>query len=268
MTEKKMWLGIATIFPELVKASLKEGVVGRAIEREDITLEIINPRDYALNSYGSVDHRPFGGGPGMVMAAEPLAACVRFARDRVSPKTLTTALLSPQGTRFEQSHAQELSKLEAVLLVAGRYEGVDERFVEKYVDMEISIGDYVLSGGELAALVVIDVVGRFVDGTVGNPESIEYESFHDGLLDCPQYTRPREFEGLGVPQELLSGDHQAVEHWRKQKRIDKTWKQRPDLLIKRDWNTTESAMLRESASHAQPATLETAEEKSRCETTK
>lgn len=263
-----MWLGIATIFPDLVTASLKEGVVGRAIEREDLTLEIINPRDYALNSYGSVDDRPFGGGPGMVMAAEPLAACVRYAREKVNPKTLTTVLLSPQGTRFEQSLAQELSKLEAVLLVAGRYEGVDERFVEKYVDLEISIGDYVLSGGELAALVVIDVLGRFADGTVGNPESIENESFQDGLLDCPQYTRPREFEGLGVPEELLSGDHRAVELWRKQKRFDKTWKKRPDLLVRRDWNTAESAMLRKSASHDQPATLETVEEESLCEITK
>lgn len=263
-----MWLGIATIFPDLVTASLKEGVVGRAIARGDITLETINPRDYPLNSYGSVDDRPFGGGPGMVMAAEPLAACVRYARERVRPKTLTTALLSPQGTRFEQSFAHELSKLDAVLLVAGRYEGVDERFVKKYVDMEISIGDYVLSGGELAALVIIDVLGRFIDGTVSNPESIEYESFNEDLLDCPQYTRPREFEGLDVPQVLLSGNHRAVESWRQQKRIEKTWKQRPDLLVRRDWNETESAMLRESALHAQPATLETIEEKSLCEITK
>ena len=261
MSNTTMWLGIVTIFPDLVKASLQEGVVGRAIERGDITLETINPRDFPLNAYGSVDDRPFGGGPGMVMAAEPLAACVRYARERVSPTTLTTAFLSPQGTRFDQSHAKDLSKLDALLLVAGRYEGVDERFITNYVDLELSIGDYVLSGGELAALVVLDVLGRLIDGTVSNPDSIECESFSDGLLDCPQFTRPQEFEGLGVPEVLLSGDHRAIELWRQQQRIEKTWKRRPDLLVRRDWKETESEMLRECAVHVQPATLETIEEK-------
>ena len=171
--DSKMWLGVVTIFPDLVQASLKEGVVGRAIERGDISLETLNPRDYPLNSYGSVDDRPFGGGPGMVMAAEPLAACVRSARERVRPRTLKTVLLSPQGKRFSQSLAKELSQLDALLLVAGRYEGVDERFITNYVDLEISIGDYVLSGGELAASVIVDVIGRYIEGTVNNPESIE-----------------------------------------------------------------------------------------------
>ena len=268
MNDKTMWLGIVTIFPDLIKASLKEGVVGRAVERGDITLETVNPRDFPLNSYGSVDDRPFGGGPGMVMAAEPLAACVRSAREKASPRTLKTALLSPQGERLSQSLATELSQHEALLLVAGRYEGVDERFITKYVDMEISIGDYVLSGGELAALVVVDVVGRYIEGTVGNPESVECESFTDDLLDCPQYTRPREFEGLAVPEVLLSGDHRAVEHWRHRQRIEKTWKRRPDLLVQRVCNKTESSELRDCVLSAQPANLESVEEETLCEITK
>ncbi|MXZ56351.1 MAG: tRNA (guanosine(37)-N1)-methyltransferase TrmD [Gammaproteobacteria bacterium] len=263
-----MWLGVVTIFPDLVKAMFKEGVVGRAIERGDISFETINPRDYPLNSYGSVDDRPFGGGPGMVLAAEPLAACVQAARERVRPRTLKTALLSPQGTRFSQSLATKLSQLDALLLVAGRYEGVDERFITNYVDLEISIGDYVLSGGELAASVVVDVIGRYIEGTVNNPESIECESFTDDLLDCPQYTRPRVFEGVEVPEVLLSGDHRAVERWRHQQRIEKTWKRRPDLLVQRVNKETESAELRDCVLNAQPANLETVEEESLCEITK
>lgn len=263
-----MWLGIVTIFPDLIKASLKEGVVGRAVERGDITLETINPRDFPLNSYGSVDDRPFGGGPGMVMAAEPLAACVRSARDRVRPLALKTALLSPQGQHLSQSYVPELSQHDALLLVAGRYEGVDERFITKYVDLEISIGDYVLSGGELAALVVVDVLGRYIDGTVGNPKSVECESFTDDLLDCPQYTRPREFEGLAVPEILLSGDHRAVERWRHQQRIEKTWKRRPDLLLRRVCHESEAQELRDCVMSKQPANLETVEEESLCEITK
>ncbi|MCY3541147.1 MAG: tRNA (guanosine(37)-N1)-methyltransferase TrmD [Gammaproteobacteria bacterium] len=263
-----MWLGVVTIFPDLVRASLKEGVVGRAIDRGDISLETINPRDYPLNSYGSVDDRPFGGGPGMVMAAEPLAACVQVARERVRPHILKTVLLSPQGTRFSQSLATELSQLDALLLVAGRYEGVDERFITNYVDLEISIGDYVLSGGELAASVVVDVIGRYIEGTVSNPESIECESFTDDLLDCPQYTRPRVFEGVEVPAVLLSGDHRAVERWRHQQRIEKTWKRRPDLLVQRVNEEAESAELRNCVLNAQPANLETVEEESLCEITK
>ena len=268
MNETTMWLGIVTIFPDLVKASLSEGVVGRAISRGDITLDTFNPRDYAMNSYGSVDDRPFGGGPGMVMAAEPLAACVRSAREKVSPRNLKTVFLSPQGKRFSQSIATEFANLDALLLVAGRYEGVDERFITNYVDLEISIGDYVLSGGELAALVVVDVLSRYIEGTVSNPESVECESFTDDLLDGPQYTRPREFEGLEVPEVLLSGDHRAVERWRHQQRIEKTWKQRPDLLARRDWIESEFAALRDCVSRAQPATLETIEEEPLCETTK
>lgn len=268
MNKNTMWFGIATIFPDLVHAATQEGVVGRAINRGDITLETINPRTYPLNAYGSVDDRPYGGGPGMVMSAAPLAACVRYARNRVGTKKLTTVLLSPQGVRFEQAHAKTFSQLDALLLVAGRYEGVDERFITNYIDLELSIGDYILSGGELAALVVLDAVGRFIDGTVSNPESISAETFTDGLLDFPQYTRPREFEGVGVPEVLLSGDHRAIERWRKQQQIKKTWKQRPDLLVRRKWTKKESALLRENTAHAQPATLECVEEKTLCAITK
>ena len=152
--------------------------------------------------------------------------------------------------------------------MAGRYEGVDERFITNYVDLEISIGDYVLSGGELAASVVVDVLGRYIEGTVSNPESISCESFTDDLLDCPQYTRPRVFEGMEVPDVLLSGDHRAVERWRHQQRIEKTWKRRPDLLVQRVNNDSESAELRNCVLNAQPANLETVEEESLCEITK
>lgn len=239
-----MWFGVVTIFPELVQSALNEGVVGRAIRKGNIVLELINPRDFAKDSAKTVDDRPFGGGPGMVMMAEPLADCVNHARNLLSVSTPTTVLLSPQGERFDQSMARELVQLDSLLLIAGRYEGVDERFVGRYVDLEISIGDYVLSGGELAALVLIDAVGRLISGTLSNPESVDAESYSDGLLDFPQFTRPRCFEGKRVPEVLLSGDHAAVEKWRHNEAIRRTWERRPDLLLGRKWSETERDFLR------------------------
>ncbi len=254
-----MRVGIVTIFPELVHASLQEGVVGNAIRRGDITLDIYNPRDYTQSACGSIDDRPFGGGPGMIMEAEPLAACVQAARDN-SPKTPpTTVYMTPQGNRFDQATAEEFAEMDWILLVAGRYEGVDERFIERYVDREISVGDYVLSGGELAALVVLDVVGRLKSGTLSNPDSIQEESFSDRLLGCPHYTRPREFEGLSVPDILLSGDHKKVEQWRTQERIKRTWERRPELLLDRDWSEEEEQALRAFLSSREFETTSTKE---------
>ena len=171
----------------------------------------------------------------MVMMAEPLAECVKQARTDFESETLQTILLTPQGKTLSQNVVREFSELDGLLLIAGRYEGVDERFVENYVDSELSIGDYVLSGGELAALVVLDSVARLVSGTLNNPDSTSTESYSDGLLDFPQYTRPRRFEGLDVPEILLSGDHGKVEKWRHAQAIRRTWNRRPDLLTNRSW---------------------------------
>ncbi|MXW53493.1 MAG: tRNA (guanosine(37)-N1)-methyltransferase TrmD [Gammaproteobacteria bacterium] len=230
-----MWFGVVTIFPDLVQAALEEGVVGRALRAGSIQLELYNPREYAQDSFKSVDDRPYGGGPGMVMMAEPLAECVKQARTDFESETLQTILLTPQGKTLSQNVVREFSELDGLLLIAGRYEGVDERFVENYVDSELSIGDYVLSGGELAALVVLDSVARLVSGTLNNPDSTSTESYSDGLLDFPQYTRPRRFEGLDVPEILLSGDHGKVEKWRHAQAIRRTWNRRPDLLTNRSW---------------------------------
>ncbi len=230
-----MWFGVVTIFPDLVQAALEEGVVGRAVRAGSIQLELYNPRDFAQNSFKSVDDRPYGGGPGMVMMAEPLAECVRQARSDFESETLQTILLTPQGQTLSQTDVRKFSELDGLLLIAGRYEGVDERFVENYVDSELSIGDYVLSGGELPALVVLDSVARLVSGTLNNPDSTSTESYSDGLLDFPQYTRPRRFEDLDVPEILLSGDHGKVEKWRHAQAIKRTWNRRPDLLTKRSW---------------------------------
>lgn len=239
----KMWFGVVTIFPDLVQASLEEGVVGRAVKNGSVLLNLYNPRDFATDSFKSVDDRPYGGGPGMVMMAEPLAECVKQARSDFEGESLRTILLSPQGETLNQPFVRELSELDGLLLVAGRYEGVDERFVQKYVDIEISIGDYVLSGGELPALVVLDSVARLVEGTLNNPESTNSESYSAGLLDFPQYTRPRSFEGLDVPEILLSGDHGKVEEWRRNQAIKRTWTRRPDLMVTRQWDKEERKIM-------------------------
>ena len=234
-----MWFGVVTIFPELVHAALEEGVVGRAARKGTIEIELINPRKFAVDDYSTVDDRPYGGGPGMVMMAEPLSACVKQARQLVGRKDLRTVMLSPQGDRFGQGMASEFAQLDALLLVAGRYEGVDERFIDRYVDQEVSIGEYVLSGGELAALVILDAVGRLISGTLSNPESVETESYSDGLLDFPQFTRPRCFEGQEIPDILLSGNHAAIEDWRRNEAIKRTWERRPDLLLDREYTESE-----------------------------
>lgn len=242
-----MWFGVVTIFPDLVQAALEEGVVGRAVRAGSIQLELYNPRDFAQDSFKSVDDRPYGGGPGMVMMAEPLAECVKQARSDFESETLQTILLTPQGQTLSQTVVRKFSELDGLLLIAGRYEGVDERFVENYVDSELSIGDYVLSGGELPALVVLDSVARLVSGTLNNPDSTSTESYSDGLLDFPQYTRPRRFEGLDVPEILLSGDHGKVEKWRHAQAIKRTWNRRPDLLTKRSWAKEERKIVKSLA---------------------
>lgn len=212
-------------------AVTEEGVTARAFKAGLLELSLWNPRDYATDAYRRVDDRPYGGGPGMVMMAEPLAKAVEAARaaSRAKPRTI---YMSPQGRPMDQAAVKRYAALEEVILVAGRYEGVDERFIRQHVDEECSIGDYVLSGGELAAMVWIDAVARLQPGALGNEDSADQESYSDGLLDCEHYTRPERYEGLEVPPVLLSGDHAAIERWRLKSALGRTWLKRPDLLRK------------------------------------
>ena len=226
-----MRIQVITLFPEEFRPLVGLGVTGRAISTGQVQLELLNPRDYARDRHRSVDDRPYGGGPGMVMAVEPLRSTIQAARERAGEQALVS-LLSPQGRRLEQAAVRELAQRQELILVCGRYEGIDERLIELEIDEEWSLGDYVLSGGELAAAVVIDAIMRLLPGVLGDEQSAAQDSFTDGLLDCQHYTRPEEIEGLAVPPVLLSGDHGAIERWRRQQALGRTWLRRPDLLDK------------------------------------
>jgi tRNA (guanine37-N1)-methyltransferase len=217
------------VFPRMVEAGLTDGVVHRGIARGLVTVRVHDLRDFTADRHRSVDDAPYGGGPGMVMKVEPVVRAVRaIAAERGRPDAVV--LLSPQGRRFSQAEARRLASLSSVALVCGRYEGIDERVRDVVATEEISIGDYVLSGGELAALVVVDAVSRYVPGVVGDEGSVEADSFSRGLLDYPHYTRPAEFEGREVPGVLLSGHHADVAAWRKREALARTLARRPDLL--------------------------------------
>lgn len=238
-----MRIDVLTLFPEFIAQSSALGVVGRAAERGLIEVKGWNPRDYATGNYRRVDERPFGGGPGMLMLPEPLEACLAAARaDGAAGPVIH---LSPQGERFTQAKARELSAMPGFVLLCGRYEGVDERFIEANVDEELSIGDYVLSGGELGAAVVIDAVGRLLDGALNDAASAVQDSFEDGLLDCPHYTRSETLGTDGVPRVLLSGDHAKIARWRRQQSLGRTWLRRPDLLARMDLTRQDRALLAE-----------------------
>ncbi|HTX25143.1 MAG TPA: tRNA (guanosine(37)-N1)-methyltransferase TrmD [Steroidobacteraceae bacterium] len=226
-----MHIGVVTLFPEMIRGGLAFGVVGRALDRGLATLETEDVRSHTRDAHRTVDDRPYGGGPGMVLKPEPMLAAIRAAHARLpvgSPRICLTA----QGEVFDQRRAEELARLPGFLLIAGRYEGVDERIMALGVDRELSIGDYVLSGGEVAALAVIDAVVRLLPGALGHERSSVEESFTQGLLDWPHYTRPEMFEGLRVPDVLLSGDHAAVEGWRYAQSVARTWMRRPDWIVK------------------------------------
>ena len=223
-----MTIDIVTIFPAMVEAALSAGVVGRAVESKLLDVAIHDLRDFTTDRHRSVDDMPFGGGPGMVMKAEPIFRALDAIEARRGTP-LTVLLTSPQGTRFTQGEAERLSRREHVVLLCGRYEGVDER-VRSRVDEEVSIGDYVLSGGELPALVVLDTVARFVPGVVGDDRSVAEDSFSRGLLDFPHYTRPAEVGTDRVPDVLLSGNHAEIRRWRKREALARTLDRRPDLL--------------------------------------
>ncbi len=239
-----MIIDILTIFPDMVAAPLRESIVGKAIDRELIDVRVINIRDFASDKHHTTDDRPFGGGSGMVMKPEPLAAAIHSVRE--SDPAVKVILLSPQGRIFRQEVAFELSRLEHICLVCGRYEGVDERIRTHYVDDEISIGDYVLTGGELPALIVLDSVARLVPGVLGSDESITEESFVGGLLEYPHYTRPEVFEAHRVPEILLSGNHGAIHRWRRQQSLLRTWQRRQDLLNEDELSNEDRKLLSEA----------------------
>jgi len=224
-----MRIDVVTLFPEMLDAVTESGITGRAVERGLLEVQRWNPRDYATDRHRTVDDRPYGGGPGMVMMVEPLRSAIRRARED-APQGAPVIHLSPQGRVLNQAGLRELAELPGMILVASRYEGVDERLIEAEIDQEWSIGDYVLSGGELAAMVLIDGVTRLIPGALGHEESAEQDSFSDGLLDYPHYTRPEAFDGRSVPDVLTSGDHQAIHRWRQKQALGRTWLRRPDLL--------------------------------------
>jgi tRNA (guanine37-N1)-methyltransferase len=221
-----MRFDIITIFPEMFQGFLSGGVIKRAILRGLLEVNVLNLRDFTTDKHRQVDDRPFGGEEGMVFKPEPIFAAVESVRCR----SAAVVLLSPRGRTFDSSRAREIARYPQVVLICGRYEGVDERVAEHLATDEISVGDYVLSGGELPAMVVVDAVARFIPGVVGKSESVRNDSFFAGLLDYPQYTRPREFRGLKVPQVLFSGDHRKIETWRRKKALERTLDRRPDLL--------------------------------------
>ncbi len=223
-------VAVITLFPEMFSALTDFGVTGRAVENDYLQLTFYNPRDYTSDIHRTVDDRPYGGGPGMVMRFEPLLEAIQQAREALPEAKVV--YLSPQGKRLEQSDLSFSESTAEWIFLAGRYEGVDERLLQSEVDAEWSIGDYVISGGELAAMVVIDALSRQVDGVLGHEDSAAQDSFFEGLLDCPHYTRPESVFGLDVPAVLLSGNHEKIRQWRKQQSLGRTWLRRPDLLKK------------------------------------
>ena len=237
-----MDLHVISIFPSMFSAITDQGVIGRAIQQNVLQLTLHNPRDYADDKHSKVDGRPFGGGPGMVMLPEPMIKVIKAARSQAKAGA-KVVYLSPQGKRFDHHAAERFSTDKALILLAGRYEGIDERVLEHHVDEEWSIGDYVLSGGELPAMVMIDAIARLLPDSLGNSESAEQDSFVQGMLDCPHYARPVEFEGQSVPDVLLSGDHQAIAKWREQQALGRTWKRRPELLEKIELTEQQQALL-------------------------
>ncbi|MDX1452123.1 MAG: tRNA (guanosine(37)-N1)-methyltransferase TrmD [Oleiphilaceae bacterium] len=239
-----MWFGVVSLFPEMFRMASEFGVLGRAIQRDSIQLDCFNPRDFTQDRHRTVDDRPYGGGPGMLMKVAPLKAALEHAKKQ-APAGTKVVYLSPQGKLLSQRLINELVQESSLILLAGRYEGVDERLVEEMVDEEVSIGDYVLSGGELPALVLIDAVARWIPGVLGHEASADEDSFASGLLDSPHYTRPEEYEGRRVPEVLLSGDHERIRQWRLKQSLGRTWERRPDLLENCELTAEQQSLLQD-----------------------
>jgi len=241
---EEMRFGVVSLFPEMVDTIGEFGVVGRAKRRELISIDMDNPRDYTNDVHRTVDDRPYGGGPGMVMKFEPVAAALKASQDRM-PERCPVVFLSPQGQVFDQAMAKRFAELPGLILLAGRYEGIDERLVESEIDEEVSLGDFVLSGGEIAAMAVIDAVVRLLPGVLGDDESSAQDSFMEGLLDHPHYTRPEEVAGLKVPDVLLSGDHAGIARWRYKQALGRSFERRRDLLDKLNLDDEQRLLLDE-----------------------
>ncbi|WP_286234753.1 tRNA (guanosine(37)-N1)-methyltransferase TrmD [Thalassotalea sediminis] len=237
MSNSKLWIGVISLFPEMFDAITEYGVTGRAIRNGLIEFHKWNPRDFTHDKHRTVDDRPYGGGPGMLMMVQPLRDAINAAKAEADKdvslrggERAKVIYLSPQGRRLDQTGVSELAHHDRLIFIAGRYEGIDERLIESHVDEEWSVGDYVLSGGELPAMNMIDAIARFVPGVLGHELSAEQDSFSDGLLDCPHYTRPEVLDGKSVPKVLLSGNHEHIKQWREFKSLERTWLRRPELL--------------------------------------
>ncbi|MFO1435999.1 MAG: tRNA (guanosine(37)-N1)-methyltransferase TrmD [Gammaproteobacteria bacterium] len=238
-----MRIGVVTLFPEMLRAVTDYGITARAVDNALVSVQTWNPRDYATDRHRSVDDRPYGGGPGMVMMVEPLRSAIRAAREALAPSTVI--YLSPRGRRLNQAAVKALRVRGNLVLVAGRYEGVDQRLIDAEIDEEWSVGDYVLSGGELPAMILIDAMVRLLPGALGDADSAEQDSFVEGLLDCDHYTRPEEIDGRRVPDVLMSGNHKMIARWRRKQALGSTWLKRPDLLQDLTLSKTDLRLLEE-----------------------
>lgn len=243
-----MKFSIVTLFPDMFHAIGEYGVTGRAVKNGRIALDFVNPRDFTHDVHRTVDDRPYGGGPGMLMLVEPLLAAIGKAKQNLAACGIADArviYVSPQGKRFDQRAARDFSQQQGMVFLCGRYEGIDERVIELAVDEEWSVGDYVLSGGELAVMTMIDATARLLPGVLGHKDSAAEDSFFEGLLDCPHYTRPEDYQGRVVPPVLLSGNHAAIRRWRLKQSLGRTWQRRPDLLAARVLTREEETLLQE-----------------------
>lgn len=239
-----MKIGVVSLFPEMFRAVTDYGITGRAVRQGLLELICWDPRDFTTDKHQTVDDRPYGGGPGMLMKVQPLRDAIGAAKKVIGEQT-TVAYLSPQGRRLDQNAVRELAARESLILVAGRYEGIDERVIDVDIHEEWSIGDYVLSGGELGAMVMIDAITRWLPGALGHQDSAAQDSFIDGLLDCPHYTRPENLLGQDVPEVLMSGHHEEIRRWRLSQSLGRTWLRRPDLLEKLELDSEQELLLAE-----------------------
>lgn len=239
-----VWFGVVTLFPEMLQALTELGVSGRAVKQEKVSVACWNPRDFTHDKHQTVDDRPYGGGPGMLMKVQPLRDAIHAAK-AAAGEGAKVIYMSPQGRKLDQQGVLELVQQEKLILVAGRYEGIDERLIDNEVDEEWSVGDFVLSGGELAAMTLMDAVIRLVPGVLGHEQSAQQDSFMEGLLDCPHYTRPEDYEGQVVPEVLLSGNHEKIRKWRLKQALGRTWHRRPDLLTALELTTEQQKLLTE-----------------------
>lgn len=239
-----MRFGVVTLFPEMLEAVTAYGVTGRAVRNGLIEVECWNPRDFTHDRHRTVDDRPYGGGPGMLMKVQPLRDAIDAARTSLG-EGATVIYLSPQGRKLDHAGVRELASRRKLILVAGRYEGIDERLLETEIDEEWSLGDFVLSGGELPAMTLIDAVSRLVPGVLGHQDSASEDSFCEGLLDCPHYTRPEQFDGMQVPEVLLGGNHEEIRRWRLKQQLGRTWQRRPDLLEGLELDREQQTLLNE-----------------------